>query len=115
MHEQYKRCGEHFGYRRKIFDRVVRKFFEKLRALGMRRKYEQERIAIGGCLGYEIGADNPGRRRTIINDDRLAEPLAEPCHYEASGVIAAATGRERNDDPHRARWIRLSDRGHAGD
>jgi hypothetical protein len=45
--------------------------------------------------------------RTVVDDERLTEPLREPLTYQARRDVRTASGREANNDAHRPRWIGL--------
>src|SRR5262245_25875386 len=45
--------------------------------------------------------------RTVVDDERLTEPLREPLTYQSRRDVRAASGREANNDAHRPRRIGL--------
>ena len=67
----------------------------------MRDGNHQERIAVGGGLGREIGAEHAAGTGPVVDEDLLAEFLAELIGDDAADHVVAAAGRERNDQPDR--------------
>ena len=63
---------------------------------------EQQCVAIGWCLRHDLRADDAAARRPVVDDERLAEPLAELLRQHAADRVGAAARRERDDQAHRA-------------
>src|SRR5262249_13282053 len=66
-----------------------------------------------------LGCDVAAGSRTVVDDERLTEPLRKPLTYQARRDVRTASGREANNDAHRPRRIGLrpseaGDRGHPG-
>src|SRR5262249_22746603 len=54
-----------------------------------------------------LGGDVAAGSRTVVDDERLTEPLREPLTYQARRDVRTASGREANNDAHRPRRIGL--------
>src|SRR5262249_14668097 len=68
---------------------------------------QEQRVTVGrgthDCLGCDVAAGS----RTVVDDERLTEPLRQPLTYQARRDVRTASRREANNDAHRPRWIGL--------
>ena len=109
MHRQFRIDGEHIGAggedrdRHEILHRVERLLVEP-RIDRMRDRDDEERVAVGRGLGGEIGADHAAGAGAIVDEDLLAEVLAELVGDDAADDVVAAAGRERDDQADRSGW-----------
>ncbi|HTH35263.1 MAG TPA: hypothetical protein VL976_12885, partial [Xanthobacteraceae bacterium] len=81
---------------------------------------DQERIAIGRCIGDEFGGDRAARTGAIFDDDRLTENLCHRVEEHARNDVRDAARPERNDHVDAARGVVVCPRGadqreHRGD
>ena len=60
-----------------------------------------QRVAIGCALGHEIGADDAARARFVVNDDALAELLAQALRDQTRVDVARSACGERQHQPDR--------------
>src|SRR5215510_8684780 len=67
----------------------------------------EQRVAVCGRAHDRLGCDVAAGSRTVVDDERLTEPLGEPLTYQARRDVRTASGREANNDAHRTRWIGL--------
>src|SRR6266496_3815535 len=65
------------------------------------RRRDEERVAVGRRLGDEIGADVAARAGAVLDDDRLAERLAQSRRERPRGEIGDSTRRKSDDKPDR--------------
>src|SRR5262245_54584720 len=61
----------------------------------------EERIAIGWSAHDRFGRDVGTAARTVLDDERLAEPFRKPLTDQSSQNVLAATGRIAHDDAYR--------------
>ena len=57
-----------------------------------------QRIAIGGCLGDEVGGDGPGRDGVVLHEHWLAASLLELAAVSAREQIDEAARRSPNQN-----------------
>ena len=72
----------------------------------------QQRVAVVGRVRHEIGGDVAAGAAAVLDDELLAELLAERLRQHARGDVARGARTEADDDAHRPRRIalRLGDR-----
>ena len=58
-------------------------------------------MAVLRRIGDDLAADDATGAAAIVDDDLLAEPLAEMLGDYAGDNVVDAAGRERHDEPHR--------------
>src|SRR5262249_41672886 len=66
--------------------------------------YEQ-RVAVRRCAHDRLGADIAARAGSILDDERLTEPLRQPLTHQTRDDVARTGRSERHDDAHRPRRI----------
>jgi hypothetical protein len=71
------------------------------------RGAHEERVAVGLRARHEVGAYVSARAGPVLDHDRLAELLLQPLAHRPRKDVGEAAGRERRDDLHRPRRIRL--------
>jgi len=69
----------------------------------------EERIAVGGRFGYEIGADQSPRARAVLDHHRLLECGGKTLADHARKHVRERTGRIRHDEAQRT--VRIARRG----
>ena len=105
------RIVDHHAHRREVLQRIVGRL--RLQAGDQRevRRREQDRVAVRRGHLHRLGADQAGRARLVVDDDRLAEQLAELVGDHAADEVGGAAGRERHHHAHRLVRIGLRQRG----
>src|SRR6516225_5189089 len=68
---------------------------------------QEQRVAVGRGTHDRLGGDVAAGSRTVVDDERLTEPLRKPLTYQARRDVRTASGREANNDAHRPRRIGL--------
>jgi hypothetical protein len=58
-------------------------------------------VAVLRRIGDDLSANHATGAAAIVDDDLLAEPLAEMLRDDAGDDVVDAAGRERHDEPHR--------------
>ena len=107
LHRQRRMHNEHAGCRCQQCDRrevahdVEIEFRIKRRADRVRNRAEEQRVTVGRRLGDDLGADGAAGTRTVIDDQLLAESLAEFLAENARQRLGAAAGREGHDKAQR--------------
>jgi hypothetical protein len=71
----------------------------------VRVRHQQQRVAVGGALRNDLGADDRAAAGTVFDDERLAHGLLQALREEARVDVGRAAGRERHDDLDRPRRI----------
>ena len=79
----------------------------------MRDRDDQQRVAVLRRCDASSVPMTPPAPAAVVDDDLLAEPLAEVLRDQPPDHVVAAAGRERNDQPDRLGRILLrgGDRG----
>src|SRR5205085_12695722 len=90
-----------------VAKKVETEFFVKRRVDSIRRRDEEERIAIWRGLHDRLGRDIATSARTVLHDELLAKPLRQPLAHEPGDNVARAAGSKADNDPHRPRRIGL--------
>ena len=68
----------------------------------MRDGDDQQRVAVGRRLRHQFGADDAAGAGLVLDDELLAEPLAEAAQLDdARQDVVQPARRERHDHPHR--------------
>ena len=57
---------------------------------------DEPRVAVGLCLGDDLGADDGARARLVLDDHRLAEALRDGLRRGAGNEVVSAAGAERH-------------------
>src|SRR5215510_8003219 len=68
--------------------------------------YEQ-RVAVRRCAHDRLGADIAARAWSILDDERLTEPLRQPLTDQARDDVSWAAGGKTDNDAHGPAWIGL--------
>src|SRR5262249_33712566 len=68
---------------------------------------QEQRVAVGRGTHDRLSGDIAAGARTVLDDERLTEPLREPLTYQARRDVRTASGREANNDAHRPHRIAL--------
>ena len=61
----------------------------------------QQRVAVGGGLGNDVGANVAACTGTVVHDKRLAKSLGQLIGHHAGQDVGGAAGREGHHDLHR--------------
>jgi hypothetical protein len=99
MRGQHQRCPGQQRDRRQILERIVRHVGKQIlveRDLG--RRSNQQRVAVGRTLGDKLRPDHAARAGLVLDDEILAERLAELDRQYARHQIGAAAGGVGHDD-----------------
>ena len=104
VHHQHVRHPGHHRDRRQVLERVewhlrIERRIDRLRA----DRAHQQRVAVGRRLRDEVGAEVAAGTRLVVDDEGLAERLAELRRERARQDVGGAAGRERHDDADRLR------------
>ena len=110
MHRHGRIDGQHIGAggddadRHEVLHRIERLLVDP-GVDGVRDGNDQKRVAVGGRLCGEIGADDAAGAAAVIDKDLLAQSLAELIGDDAADHVVAAARRERDDHADRAARI----------
>src|SRR5262245_288659 len=85
------------GRREILADVIGRGFVDRDSKRKATRRVE-ERIAVWRRANYGLAADNAGRARPILHNERLIPALAEFLRQHSGHHVDAATRGDRNDD-----------------
>ena len=66
-----------------------------------RDRHHQQRVAVGRGLGRHVGADAAAGARPVLDNDLLAQRLAELLGGHARQDVGRLAGRGRDDDAQR--------------
>ena len=69
--------------------------------------YDRQRVPVGRRVRRDFRADDAAGAAAVVDDDLLAQVLAQVRGDHAPDHVVAAAGRERNDEPHRLHRIVL--------
>src|SRR5262249_44375277 len=94
-----------YGNENKVATTVVRQLLLERRIDCERGVEEAERVAVGGRLRDELGADDTAGTAAIVDDYLLPEELGQARCDQPGEKIRAATGHERHDHAYRSGWI----------
>src|SRR5262249_61302598 len=106
--------------RREVLDDVVSEIGRDGGIDGVGDGALQQRVAVVRRMRHEIGGDVAAGAAAVLDDELLAELLAERLRQHARGDVARGAGTEADDDAHRPRRIALrlgdwnGERGSAG-
>src|SRR5215472_5258440 len=93
--------------RRDVADEVEIELVVERRIACVRRRGQQQCIAVGWRTNDRFGTDIGAPARTVLNDEWLAQALRQPLAHQARQDIRRAAGSRRDDDPDWPRWIAL--------
>ena len=107
-HDQHTRDHADAGDRRKILNWVVRQIFHEIRIDDLRTwRTVKQRVAIGQCLGDEIGADGCPAAGSVVHQDDFSQALAKRTGDDTRHRIRGSSRGEGDDQPDRPRGIAL--------
>ena len=105
---------EHVGrrrrerHRREVPDRIEGHLAEEARVDRERsRRAHQQRVAVGGALRDDVGADVAARAGPIVDQHLLREALGELLRDRARDDVGAAARRESDDEANRLGGVGL--------
>src|SRR5262249_61586440 len=93
--------------RRDVADEIEIELVVERRVDRVESTGQEQRVAVGWGTHDRLGGDVAAGSRTVVDDERLTEPLREPLTYQARRDVRTASGREANNDAHRPRWVGL--------
>ena len=110
MHRHDVRHVVHGRDRRDVADEIEIELVVERRVDRVESTDQEQRVAVGRGTRDRLGGDVAAGSRTVVDDERLTEPLREPLTYQARRDVRTASGREANNDAHRPRRIGLRPR-----
>ena len=115
MHDQHHRRDGGERDRREVLGEVERQVGRDGGIDHVGHGAEEQRVAVLGGARGGFGGDAAARSRPVLDDELLAEGLAQTRADRAREKIARCPGRKAHDDAHRPRRIVVgaSVRGHA--
>jgi hypothetical protein len=66
----------------------------------IRRRNQEERVAIGRCAHHRFGREIGCCSRPAFDDKRLAQPLLQPLRHKPRGQVRGAARWVADDQPH---------------
>src|SRR5262245_30188751 len=93
--------------RRDVADEIEIELVVERRVDRVKSTDQEQRVAVGRGTHDRLSGDIAAGARTVLDDERLTEPLREPLTYQARRDVRTASGREANNDAHRPRRIAL--------
>ena len=64
-------------------------------------RHDQQRVAVLGCVGDQLGADHAAGAAAVLDHELLAQPVAQVVGDHAPDGVVDRARRERNDDANR--------------
>src|SRR5258706_15839387 len=121
MHPHHVGHDNNAGERRDVADEIEVELVIECRVERVEGTDYEQGVAVCRRAHDRLGCDVAAGSRTVVDDERLTEPLREPLTYQARRDVRTASGREANNKAHRPRWIALRpsntrhgrERGHA--
>src|SRR5215468_11312615 len=107
MYHHDEACANDASDRRNVANEIEIELVVERRVSRVERTDREQRVAVGGGTHDRLGGDVAAGSRTVVDDERLTEPLGEPLTYQARRDVRTASGREANNDAHRPRRIGL--------
>src|SRR5215468_1183361 len=107
MHRHDVRHVVHGRDRRDVADEIEIELVVERRVDRVESTDQEQRVTVGRGTHDRLGGDIAAGSRTVLDDERLTEPLRQPLTYQARRDVRTASGREANNDAHRPRWIGL--------
>ena len=102
---QHEAQSGHVGDGRKVFDRVKRELEDRrVHHHGTGGECAQH-IAIGGCLGHEIGANRAVCAGFVLDQERLPKRLGEPLRHHTRDHIRAGARADWDNHLDRSAWV----------
>ena len=98
IHHQHLRRNAEQADRREILHRVVAHLGDRRERRDGRRRRPQEGVAVRRRAGDRLGRDAAVAADAVLDDELLAERLAEPAAREPRHDVDVAAGRERHQD-----------------
>jgi len=107
VHQHDQRRADRDRHRRQVdgepeTDIGVERLVHRVARIG-----HEQRVTVGRRAHGELGGDVGGAARTVLDHERLAEPLRQPLRHHARGDICRAARRDGDQDPDRAGRIGL--------
>ena len=109
-HHHDARCERNARDRDNIADEIEIELFIERCIDDCGRDDEEERVSVGRRAYGHFGTDIGTRARTVLDHERLVEPLREPLAHQAHDDVACSPGCDRGYNAHRARRIGLRTR-----
>ena len=82
--------------RHEVLERVVRQVLDDRGVDRVRVPRKEQRVPVGHCLGHGIRRNRAGRARPVLDQHRLAKALRQLGLDDPRDRVAAAAGRERD-------------------
>src|SRR5438132_1351002 len=107
MHHHHVGHDNNAGDRRDVADEIEVELVIECRVERVEGTDYEQGVAVCRRAHDRLGCDVAAGSRTVVDDERLTEPLREPLTYQACRDVRTASGREANNDAHRPRRIGL--------
>ena len=80
--------------RRDVADEIEIELVVERRVDRVRRRGQEERVAVGRRVHDGLGADIAAGARPVLDDELLAEPLRQPLPHQPRDDVGRAAGAE---------------------
>ena len=104
-HFHHQRAAADQSHRRHVAGKAEIEGFVDRRIDGVGDAGEKQRVAVGRRVYHGVGGDVAGGAGTILDDERLAEPVGQLLGEQPRQDIAHAAGAIADQDAHRTRRI----------
>ncbi|MNC84826.1 hypothetical protein D3C83_03940 [compost metagenome] len=92
MQQQAERRDDRLREGREVLERVVGQVVLQGAVDHERKRGAEQRVAVGNGLRDDVGADDAGRGRAVVDHHRLVEALGDARAEQARRDVAAAAG-----------------------
>src|SRR5215467_9760329 len=101
MHHQEKRSAEDTGDRRDVADEIEVELVIECRVERVEGTDYEQGVAVCQRAHDRLGCDVTAGSRTVVDDERLTEPLREPLTYQACRDVRTASSGQFRSSPAR--------------
>ena len=107
MHQNRHRHPDDAGDRGNVANEIEIEFFEQRGVDRVGHGRQQQRIAVCGGIGHDLGAEIAAGTGPVFGDKGHSEPLGKPLSDQPRGDVDAPARRVGDDDTRRPRRIGL--------
>src|SRR5262245_58477271 len=107
MYHHDEACANDASDRRNVANEIEIELVVERRVSRVERTDREQRVAVGRGTHDRLGGDVAAGSRTVVDDERLTEPLREPLTDQARRDVRTASGREADNDAYWPRRISL--------